>query len=146
MRAKRTFRPQQLWPSCAIRSFHLSSTLRAVHKTHKRRYATKHNINKQQLVTNNNNKSSTYIMKLYIANLTCSLAAQIVAHEVGISPDIYHVNVRQGHVFRDRDGKDKDFYAITPQGYVPQLVVCRVVAAAFFGAAAVVSVVLLSCL
>lgn len=54
-------------------------------------------------------------MKLYLANRTCSLAAQIVAHEVGIPLDLRHVDVKT------KTFSGKDYLAINRYGYVPTL-------------------------
>jgi glutathione S-transferase len=56
-------------------------------------------------------------MKLYIADQTCSQAAQIVANELGLSPELVHYNVS------DKTTSIKDnFAAVNPLGYVPVLV------------------------
>ncbi len=56
-------------------------------------------------------------MKLYIASHTCSLAAQIVAHEIGQPVEIVHVDVRTKTY-----GNEADYLAINRHGYVPTLV------------------------
>ncbi len=56
-------------------------------------------------------------MKLYIANRTCSLAAQIIGHEIGQPLEIIHVNVRDKTY-----GDGKDYLAVNRHGYVPTLV------------------------
>ncbi len=55
-------------------------------------------------------------MKLYIANHTCSLAAQIIAHEVEQPLDLIHVNVKDKTY-----GKGEDYLAVNRYGYVPTL-------------------------
>lgn len=55
-------------------------------------------------------------MKLYIAQATCSLAAQLVANELGLSPELVHFDVQDrttssGQVFAD----------VNPLAYVPVL-------------------------
>jgi len=54
-------------------------------------------------------------MKLYIANHTCSLAAQIIAHEVGLPVEIHHVDVKT------KTFAGNDYLAINRYGYVPVL-------------------------
>jgi hypothetical protein len=55
-------------------------------------------------------------MKLYIANHTCSLAAQIIAHEVGMQLDIVHVDVKK-KLF----AASNDYLTVNRFGYVPTL-------------------------
>jgi glutathione S-transferase len=55
-------------------------------------------------------------MKLYIAQATCSLAAQLIANELGLSPELIHYDVHNrttstGETFTD----------VNPLGYVPVL-------------------------
>jgi glutathione S-transferase len=55
-------------------------------------------------------------MKLYIAKATCSLAAQLVANELGLSPELIHYNVV------DRTTSSNESFAeVNPLGYVPVL-------------------------
>lgn len=58
-------------------------------------------------------------MTLYIANRTCSLAAQILAHEINLPLAIRHVNVLN-HLYKPLEeqtyDQSNDFYAINPQG------------------------------
>lgn len=55
-------------------------------------------------------------MKLYIAEATCSLAAQIVANELGLDPELVHYNVF------DKSTSNRDnFSEVNPLGYVPVL-------------------------
>lgn len=56
-------------------------------------------------------------MKLYIANQTCSQAVQIVANELGLSPELIHYNV-----FDRTTSNDDDFLKVNPLAYVPVLV------------------------
>jgi glutathione S-transferase len=56
-------------------------------------------------------------MKLYIATATCSLAAQMVANELGLSPELVHYDV----IGRSTSNGD-NFAAANPLGYVPVLV------------------------
>jgi glutathione S-transferase len=55
-------------------------------------------------------------MKLYIAKATCSLAVQLVANELGLSPDLIHYDV-----FGKTTSNGDDFAAVNPLGYVPVL-------------------------
>jgi len=55
-------------------------------------------------------------VKLYIAQATCSLAAQIVANELGLSPELVHFDV-VGKTTSNHD----DFAEVNPLGYVPVL-------------------------
>ncbi|HWT99979.1 MAG TPA: glutathione S-transferase C-terminal domain-containing protein [Terriglobales bacterium] len=55
-------------------------------------------------------------MKLYIADQTCSQAIQIVANELGLSPELVHYNV-----FDKTTSNGDDFAAVNPLGYVPIL-------------------------
>jgi glutathione S-transferase len=53
-------------------------------------------------------------MKLYIAQATCSLAAQMIANELGLSPELVHFDVHDrttsnGEIFTD----------VNPRAYVP---------------------------
>ncbi len=55
-------------------------------------------------------------MKLYIAKATCSLAAQLVANELGLSPELIHYNVV------DKSTSSNETFAdVNPLGYVPVL-------------------------
>jgi len=56
-------------------------------------------------------------MKLYIANQTCSQAVQIVANELGLSPELIHYNV-----FDRTTSNNDNFLEINPLAYVPVLV------------------------
>lgn len=56
-------------------------------------------------------------MKLYIADQTCSQAVQIIANELGLSPELVHYNV-----FDKTTSNGEDFAAANPLGYVPVLV------------------------
>ncbi len=56
-------------------------------------------------------------MKLYIADQTCSQAAQIVANELGLSPELIHYNV-----FDKTTSNNDDFAEVNPLFYVPVLV------------------------
>ncbi len=56
-------------------------------------------------------------MKLYIANHTCSLAAQIIAHEISQPLEIIHVDV-----LTKTYGEGRDYRAVNRHGYVPTLV------------------------
>lgn len=56
-------------------------------------------------------------MKLYIANRTCSLAAQIIAHEIEQPLEIIHVDVRNKTY-----GNGEDHRAVNRYGHVPTLV------------------------
>ncbi len=42
-------------------------------------------------------------MKLYIAQATCSLAVQLVANELGLSPELVHFDVLNRTDFERRD-------------------------------------------
>jgi glutathione S-transferase len=55
-------------------------------------------------------------MKLYIANQTCSQAVQIIANELGLSPELVHFNV-----FDKTTSNNDNFAEINPLGYVPVL-------------------------
>lgn len=55
-------------------------------------------------------------MKLYIAKATCSLAAQIIANELGLNPELVHYNV-----FDKSTSNSDDFAEVNPLGYVPVL-------------------------
>lgn len=55
-------------------------------------------------------------MKLYIAQATCSLAAQLVANELGLSPELAHFDV---HNRTTSNGQS--FSDVNPLGYVPVL-------------------------
>lgn len=55
--------------------------------------------------------------KLYIANQTCSQAVQIVANELGLTPELIHYNV-----FDKSTSNGDDFGQVNPLGYVPVLV------------------------
>ncbi len=57
-------------------------------------------------------------MKLYYSPGTCSLAAHIVAHEIGIPLDLVKVDLAQ-----KRTQSGDDFTAINPKGYVPALMI-----------------------
>jgi glutathione S-transferase len=55
-------------------------------------------------------------MKLYIAQATCSLAAQLVANELGLAPELVHYDVK------DRGtSNDVAFSKVNPLFYVPVL-------------------------
>lgn len=56
-------------------------------------------------------------MKLYIANQTCSQAVQIIANELGLTPELIHFDV-----FNKTTSNDDDFAQINPLLYVPALV------------------------
>jgi glutathione S-transferase len=56
-------------------------------------------------------------MKLYIAQATCSLAAQLVANELGLSPELIHYDV----VGKTTSNGDS-FAKVNPLGYAPVLV------------------------
>jgi glutathione S-transferase len=56
-------------------------------------------------------------MKLYIAQATCSRAAQLVANELGLAPELIHYDV----VGRTTSNGDS-FAEVNPLGYVPVLV------------------------
>ncbi len=55
-------------------------------------------------------------MKLYIAKATGSRAVQLVANELGLSPDLIHYDV-----FGRTTSNGDDFAAVNPLGYVPVL-------------------------
>ena len=55
-------------------------------------------------------------MKLYIAQATCSLAAQLVANELGLSPELVHFDV---HNRTTSNGQS--FADVNPLAYVPVL-------------------------
>jgi glutathione S-transferase len=55
--------------------------------------------------------------KLYIANQTCSQAVQIIANELGLTPELVHYNV-----FDKSTSNGDDFGRINPLGYVPVLI------------------------
>ncbi|MDE1173411.1 MAG: glutathione S-transferase C-terminal domain-containing protein [Parvibaculaceae bacterium] len=55
-------------------------------------------------------------MKLYIATATCSLAAQLVANELGLSPELIHYDVAD-----KTTSSNESFADINPLGYVPVL-------------------------
>jgi glutathione S-transferase len=55
-------------------------------------------------------------MKLYIAQATCSLAAQLVANELGLSPELIHFDV---HSRTTSNGQS--FTEVNPLAYVPVL-------------------------
>ena len=57
-------------------------------------------------------------MKLYIAHDTCSRAAQLVANELGLNPELIHFDVKNKST-----SKGDDFLKINPLAYVPALVV-----------------------
>ena len=57
-------------------------------------------------------------MKLYIAYDTCSRAAQLVANELGLNPELIHFDVKDKST-----SKGDDFLKINPLAYVPALVV-----------------------
>jgi glutathione S-transferase len=55
-------------------------------------------------------------MKLYIAQATCSLAAQLIANELGLSPELVHYDVK------DRSTSSSESFAdVNPLFYVPVL-------------------------
>ena len=55
-------------------------------------------------------------MKLYIAQATCSLAAQLIANELGLSPELVHYDVK------DRSTSNRESFAdVNPLFYVPVL-------------------------
>ena len=56
-------------------------------------------------------------MKLYYAPGVCSMAAHIIAHELGIALELQQVDLKT-----KRTRSDEDFTAINPKGYVPALV------------------------
>ncbi|EJZ58827.1 MULTISPECIES: glutathione S-transferase family protein [Pseudomonas] len=55
-------------------------------------------------------------MKLYIANQTCSQAVQIIANELGLTPELVHFDV-----FGRTTSSGEDFAAVNPLLYVPAL-------------------------
>src|ERR1700753_2072068 len=55
--------------------------------------------------------------KLYIANQTCSQAVQIIANELGLTPELIHYNV-----FDKSTSNGDDFGQVNPLGYVPVFV------------------------
>jgi glutathione S-transferase len=55
-------------------------------------------------------------MKLYIAKATCSLAAQLVANELGLSPELIHYNVVD-----KTTSNSESFAEVNPHGSVPVL-------------------------
>jgi glutathione S-transferase len=55
-------------------------------------------------------------MKLYIAQATCSLAAQLIANELGLNPELVHFDV-----FGKSTSNGDDFARINPLLYVPAL-------------------------
>ena len=55
-------------------------------------------------------------MKLYIAQATCSLAAQLIANELGLNPELIHFDV-----FDKSTSNGDDFAKINPLSYVPVL-------------------------
>lgn len=58
-----------------------------------------------------------HMMKLYIADKTCSEAVQIIANELGLNPTLIHYNVH------DRTtSSGENFAEVNPLGYVPVLV------------------------
>jgi glutathione S-transferase len=56
-------------------------------------------------------------MKLYIASQTCSLAAQVIANELGLSPELIHFNV-----FDRTTTSHEAFIDVNPLEYVPVLI------------------------
>jgi glutathione S-transferase len=52
--------------------------------------------------------------QLYIANQTCSQAVQVIANEIGLSPELVHYNV-----FNQGTSNDVPFAQVNPLGYVP---------------------------
>jgi glutathione S-transferase len=56
-------------------------------------------------------------MKLYIADKTCSEAVQIIANELGLSPELVHFDV-----FNRTTSSGEDFAKVNPLQYVPVLV------------------------
>ncbi|PWK37358.1 glutathione S-transferase C-terminal domain-containing protein [Cupriavidus plantarum] len=56
-------------------------------------------------------------MKLYIAQATCSLAAQVIANELGLNPELIHYDV-----FDKSTTAQDDFLEVNPLAYVPVLV------------------------
>jgi len=57
------------------------------------------------------------MIKLYIADQTCSQAVQIIANELGLTPELIHYNV-----FDKSTSNNDNFAEINPLGYVPVLV------------------------
>jgi glutathione S-transferase len=55
-------------------------------------------------------------MKLYIAKATCSLAAMMVANELGLAPELVHYDV-----FNKTTSNGETFADVNPLGYVPVL-------------------------
>lgn len=55
-------------------------------------------------------------MKLYIAKATCSRAVQLVANELGLTPELIHYDFSS-----QTTSNDADFSAVNPLGYVPVL-------------------------
>ncbi len=55
-------------------------------------------------------------MKLYIAKATCSLAAMMVANELGLAPELVHYDV-----FNKTTSNGETFTDVNPLGYVPVL-------------------------
>ena len=55
-------------------------------------------------------------MKLYIADQTCSQAVQIIANELGLSPELVHFDV-----FGRTTSTGEDFAKVNPLFYVPAL-------------------------
>jgi glutathione S-transferase len=55
-------------------------------------------------------------MKLYIADHTCSQAVQIIANELGLTPELVHYDV-----FGKSTSNGDDFLAVNPLAYVPAL-------------------------
>lgn len=56
-------------------------------------------------------------MKLYIAQATCSLAAQTIANEIGLTPELIHFDV-----FGKSSSDGSSFADVNPLLYVPALV------------------------
>ena len=56
-------------------------------------------------------------MKLYIADQTCSQAVQIIANELGLTPELVHFDV-----FNKTTSTGESFAAVNPLLYVPALV------------------------
>jgi len=57
-------------------------------------------------------------MKLYYSPATCSMAAHIIAEEIGLDLDLEKVDLRS-----KRLANGGDFMAISPKGYVPALMI-----------------------
>jgi len=55
-------------------------------------------------------------MKLYYAPAVCSMAAHIIAHELGIPLDLEKVDLKS-----KRTASGRDFTQLNPKGYVPAL-------------------------